>query len=597
MKHTIKRFLAILLTFCLLASMLPTLTLAASTSDLIFGLNSDNRSYYVYDCNETASGKLTIPSTYNGKPVTSIRERAFSDCSSLTSITIPESVTSIGNYAFNSCSNLTSITVPDSVTSIGDFAFSYCSSLTSITIPDSVTSIGNYAFNSCSGLTSVTIGDGVTSIGRVTFSDCSSLTSITLPDSVTSIGDWAFSGCSSLTSITIGDSVTSIGNEAFFYCSSLTSVTIPESVTSIGDEAFYSCSSLTSITIGDSVTSIGSDAFSYCSSLTSITIPESVTSIGYDAFYNCSSLTSITIPESVTSRGDSAFSYCSSLTSVTIPDSVTSIGYYAFYDCSNLKDVYYTGTQEQWTQIEILDGNEALFNANIKFLNCAAIVLDASGNLAGEYETLAEAVDAAKSGETIVLKKDAQAEKLILWGGVTLDLNGRTLTVDSILTFKTANVVDSSADSKGLLKINDADGNMIRENNAQLPVYDKALGGYRFFAVTVNSHTITGKESATPKYWFTIDVGNFDQLYALYQAGADLRIQALLTWTQLGGDMVCATYATADMQFTSQWVEDYHNGNQLYISVAVENSAELDDFALTPCVSSGDFRQTGEEMK
>ncbi len=96
---------------------------------------------------------IVIPAEYNGKSVTSIGNYAFYRCSSLTSITIPDSVTSIGDSAFSDCSSLTSITIPDSVTSIGDEAFSYCTSLTSITIPDSVTSIGVGAFEDCNNLT------------------------------------------------------------------------------------------------------------------------------------------------------------------------------------------------------------------------------------------------------------------------------------------------------------------------------------------------------------------------------------------------------------------------------------------------------------
>ena len=187
-----------------------------------------------------------------------------------TEFEIPNSVTSIGSYAFSDCSSLTSVTIPNSVTRIGSSAFSYCSSLTSVTIPNSVTSIGDYAFSSCSSLTSVTIPNSVTGICEYAFYGCSSLTSITIPNSVTSIGSHAFSDCSSLTSVTIPNSVTSIGNYAFSSCSSLTSVTIPNSVTSIGNYAFDVCSSLTSVTIPTSVTEIGSRAFSYCSSLRTI---------------------------------------------------------------------------------------------------------------------------------------------------------------------------------------------------------------------------------------------------------------------------------------------------------------------------------------
>ncbi len=110
------------------------------------------------------------------------------------------------------------------VTSIGDSAFYCCSSLTSITIPESVTSMGSSAFEDCSSLTSITIPKGVTAIGYRTFSRCSNLTSITIPEGVTSIGEEAFSYCKSLTSITIPERVTSIGDEAFDGCSGLTSV-------------------------------------------------------------------------------------------------------------------------------------------------------------------------------------------------------------------------------------------------------------------------------------------------------------------------------------------------------------------------------------
>ena len=153
-------------------------------------------------------------------------------------------VTSIGDNAFDNCSSLTSVTIPDSVTTIGDNAFDNCSSLTSVTIPDSVTTIGEWAFGYCSSLTSVTIGASVTTIGNGAFQYCCSLTSVTIPDSVTTIGDEAFAYCSSLTSVTIPDSVTTIGEAAFRDCSSLTSVTIPDSVTTIGESAFANCSSL-----------------------------------------------------------------------------------------------------------------------------------------------------------------------------------------------------------------------------------------------------------------------------------------------------------------------------------------------------------------
>ena len=106
--------------------------LAVDINPMTFTLINNNTEYSVSDCLTSASGSLEIPSTYNDLPVTSVGNSAFQDCTSLTSITIPDSVTSIGQYAFLSCSNLTSITIPNSVTSIGRQAFQY-SGLTSIT--------------------------------------------------------------------------------------------------------------------------------------------------------------------------------------------------------------------------------------------------------------------------------------------------------------------------------------------------------------------------------------------------------------------------------------------------------------------------------
>ena len=203
------------------------------------------------------------------------------------SYVIPSSVTSIGDRAFNDCSSLSEIVIPASVTNIGDFAFCSCRSLCKIVIPASVTSIGDHAFSGCSSLSEIVIPASVTSIGDCAFHDCSSLSEIVIPSSVTSIGDFAFCSCRSLCKIVIPSSVTSIGDSAFSDCHSLSKIVIPSSVTSIGKGAFWGCDSLSEIVIPASVTSIGDDAFWDCDSLSKIVIPSSVTSIGFGAFRNC----------------------------------------------------------------------------------------------------------------------------------------------------------------------------------------------------------------------------------------------------------------------------------------------------------------------
>ena len=150
---------------------------------------------------DTRSHKSLISHLYSakrvilGSGVTTIGVYAFSNCTSLTSINIPESVTSIESDAFHSCSSLTSINIPESVTSIGGYAFYSCSSLKSIYLPEGITTINQATFYSCSSLTSINIPEGITTINRATFYSCSSLTSINIPESITSIGHHAFNSC------------------------------------------------------------------------------------------------------------------------------------------------------------------------------------------------------------------------------------------------------------------------------------------------------------------------------------------------------------------------------------------------------------------
>ena len=207
----------------------------------------------------------------------------------------------------------------------------------------------------------------VTSVAENAFWLNTSLTSVVIPGSVISIGKDAFDGCFNLESVVIPDSVTSIGDKAFYSCKGLSSVTIPNSVEDIGDYAFAFCDGLTHVDLPDGVISIGSSAFRECNKLTSIVIPDSVTSIGQYAFYKCSRLTSVAIGESLISIGDSVFANCTGLKNIILPNSVTNIVDYAFSKCNSLISVYYTGTINDWSQIDIKTGNETLTNATIYY--------------------------------------------------------------------------------------------------------------------------------------------------------------------------------------------------------------------------------------
>ena len=355
-------------------------SIPSGNKSLKYSLLDDN-TYEVVGIGQCKDKDIVIPSEYNGLSVTSIDERAFYWCKSLTSIKIPNSVKSIGNQAFESCESLTSILIPDSVTSIGDEAFRDCESLTSIIIPKFVRSIGGATFYGCKSLSNIEIHDSVTSIGNYAFMGCTSLTSIEIPDSVTNIGYFAFSGCKSLTSIEIPNSVTSIGEGAFSGCSSLESMVLPF----VGGSKFSTIASSSTLfgyifgtisytggsptkqylsgryttyyipqtlkTVSITGGNILDGAFCGCSNFTTINLHDRLTTIGIYAFDGCKSLTSIEIPNSVTSIGGGVFYDCTSLTSIVIPDSVTSIGYHVFWECSSLTSINFDGTAEQWNAI------------------------------------------------------------------------------------------------------------------------------------------------------------------------------------------------------------------------------------------------------
>ena len=265
--------------------------------------------------------KVNIPIEIDGKFVTSIGKEAFSNCTGLTEITIPDSVTSIEDYAFSNCTSLTEITIPDSVTSIGERAFYYCTGLAKITIPDSVTSIGEQAF-----------------------SRCTSLTEITIPDSVTSIGECVFSGCTGLTEITISDSVKYIGEEAFKDCTNLKSITFLGSKTGIKEGAFSNCDADIKFTTEDTYGQEG-EVVSVATNVTQLTVKHKEGKIPAGAYKDGKRLKEVTLEEGITLIEDDAFANCDNLEKIVIPKSVTGIHYMAFtYDTKltmyGYKDTY-----------------------------------------------------------------------------------------------------------------------------------------------------------------------------------------------------------------------------------------------------------------
>ena len=295
--------------------------------------------------------------------LTAIGERAFYNCSSLTSVIVPNSVTILDQYAFAYCYYLTSVELSNSLTTIGQYAFDYCYQLASINFPSTVASIGNSAFYYCYSLISLEIPASVMSIGNNAFFECTGLEQITVAESndifdsrgncnaiiETATNTLRF-GCKSST---IPNTVTALGDNAFRYMDIL-SVNIPESVVTIGTNVFGGCQSLEQITVseGNSVF----DSRDNCNATVetgtnklvfgckNTIIPNTVTTIGQYAFFNCDSLTSIVIPNSVTAIDQYAFAYCYHLTSAELSNFLTTIGQYAFYYCYRLASINFPST-------------------------------------------------------------------------------------------------------------------------------------------------------------------------------------------------------------------------------------------------------------
>ena len=370
--------------------------------------------------------EVVIPAnvTYNGVTysVTAIGDFAF-NYSGLTSITIPNSVTTIGQKAFYNCTSLTSIAsfIPaDKLFAPESDAFYNITTSCTLYVPaeaketyaatdgwNEFTNIVEFegqcgdnaywAFDEETGIltilgegamydfegeeaswyvykdniSNVIIKFGITTIGDNAFYGYTSIASIEIPNSVTNIGYYAFMNCSSLTSARIPNSVNTIERGAFARCG-FTTIEIPSSVTSIEEGAFFACSKLASITVDENnsvydnrnncnaiietksnkliaasqntvipndVAIIDNYTFGECYNKTSITIPNSVTTIGVHAFNSCINLESIEIPNSVTSIEECAFHGCTSLKSTTIGNNVTHIGQHAFAGCKSLTSV------------------------------------------------------------------------------------------------------------------------------------------------------------------------------------------------------------------------------------------------------------------
>ncbi|MBQ8171524.1 MAG: fibronectin type III domain-containing protein [Oscillospiraceae bacterium] len=358
---------------------------------------------------------LSIPSEIDGYKVSSIDSYAFLNCKSITSVIIPDGVNSIKQGAFQDCTGITYVMIPASVTNIGSIVFRGCINLTNINIddnnlyyksidgvlfdinvskllcypagkvdanyiiPNSVTDIGYDAFMYCVYLTNISLSPNLKSIETFAFGHCNGLTSITIPKNVSFISPYAFYDCTNLLSIFVdvdnpyfkcidGVLFSKDGTALVRYPAGKKNeyYDIPNHVTTIRASAFQDCVCLTDVKIPKSVTCISEEAFFNCTNLACMELPNSVTSIGQGAFRMCSSLTSIKLP-CVAYISSAQFLGCKSLRDITIPSNIIKINDFAFAYCSQLTNVYYTGIEAEWAEIDIGDDNEYLTSATIHY--------------------------------------------------------------------------------------------------------------------------------------------------------------------------------------------------------------------------------------
>lgn len=303
------------------------------------GLTNVTISSHVTSIGEEAfKGCANLANVSIAESVTSVGEEAFTDTPFFNNLS---GLVYLGSVAYKYVGTMpdnTEIVVNDGTVTIGPSAFSFCTNLKNITLPESLVTIEERAFQCCTGLTTVTIPDGVTSIGKFAFLDAG-LTEVTIPDGVTNISESAFSRNEDLTSVTLPEGVEIISARAFNECAALVAVKIPSTVTSIGEEAFYGCSSLTNLLIPGNVEYIGRSAFEDCTGLTDLNMLEGVTTLDEYAFYGCRDLESVVIPASVTNINHCAFRQCTSLTNVynfsPVPQTITEKAF-SVYDGATL---------------------------------------------------------------------------------------------------------------------------------------------------------------------------------------------------------------------------------------------------------------------
>ncbi len=293
------------------------------------------------------SNIVTIPSEYKDLPIISI-EKNFDKKHVIEDLTIPNTVEIIKSDAFSDYyytnvenNTLQHITFENnsSLEIIETRGIYHCTTLDSLSLPNSVTSIATEGVCN-NGLTTLFIGSGLEYLGTKAFYNNASLTTVTMAaSSVTAISQQCFQNCAALTTVSLPNNITTLGQECFKGCSLLASITLPSSLTTLGDNCFASCVVLNNVSVPNSAVNWGTGCFSSCNALDTITLPAGLTEIPASTFSSCAFTSFSFIPSSVTSLGASAFSGNDFTDFTTFPTTVTSIGTKCFQNCTSLTAV------------------------------------------------------------------------------------------------------------------------------------------------------------------------------------------------------------------------------------------------------------------
>jgi hypothetical protein len=264
-----------------------------------------------------ADSELVIPSEWDGKPVTVIREGAFEGCESIVSVVVPRGITKIGKGAFAGCENIENMTLPfvgESYYGADNWHFGYIfgaeeyfehsdfvsPALRSVTLTGGAV-IGEYAFYECTGLEEITMTEDIFEIGRWAFCECYLLRNVRMPAGLLRVDEGAFDGCNAIAYVAISDILDWLnirfedgaanplryGRSLYIGNEWLNEIVIPEGVTEIREYAFAGGEDIHVVTLPSTLRKIGAHSFAGCGFIKKIIIPRSVEEIGAGAFEGC----------------------------------------------------------------------------------------------------------------------------------------------------------------------------------------------------------------------------------------------------------------------------------------------------------------------